>query len=109
MSDKIRVFVCTQGKKCPKKGGKEVCAAFETAASDQGVEDSVTIKGTKCLKLCKGAPGVVVMPEQVKYGRVDADDAAEILSRHVKGQGAVERLLFSKKKKKKKDKKKKDK
>lgn len=104
MPDKIRIFVCTQGKKCPKKGGKEVCSAFETAASKQGVEDTVTVKGTKCLDLCKGAPGVVVMPEKVKYGRVDADDAAEILASHVKGQGAVERLLFSKKKKKKKKK-----
>lgn len=104
MSDKFRVFVCTEGKKCPKRGGADVCRAFESAVSDQGVGDTVTVRGTKCLKLCKGAPGVAVMPTKDKYGPVGEGDAATIIKQLVNGQGPVEELLFENRKNMKKGK-----
>lgn len=106
MSDKIKVFVCTEGKKCPKRGSGDVCQAFAQAISEQGVDQAVTVKGTKCLKLCKGGPGVVVMPAKVRYGRVTLDEASEIVAQHVKTEAPIERFLYeNRKKEKKKDKK----
>jgi len=98
MSDKVKVFVCTRGKKCPKRDSDDVLEAFECVAKREGLEDSVSIKGCKCLDLCKKGPAVVVMPDKVRYGHVQPSDAAEILKAHAKGGKPVERLVVKKKK-----------
>ncbi len=96
MSDKIKIFVCTKGKKCPKKGSEAVLAAFDSAISTLGCSDTVTTKGCKCMDLCKKGPVVVVMPDKVKYGRVSEADATEIVTGLVSGAKPVERLRLKK-------------
>ena len=97
MSDKIKIYVCTKGKKCPKKGSDDVCTAFESAVSELGVGDTVSVKGSKCLDLCKKGPVVVTMPDKISYGRVSEADAKEIVSNLVAGGKPVERLRIKKK------------
>lgn len=97
MSDKIKIYVCTKGKKCPKKGSDAVCTAFESAVSELGCDGSVSIKGSKCLDLCKKGPAVVTMPDKVSYGRVTAADAKEIVANLVAGGKPIERLRIKKK------------
>ncbi len=98
MSARLKVFVCTRGKKCPKRDSEDVLEAFECAAEKDGLGDTVSIKGAKCLDLCKKGPAVVVMPDKVRYGRVQPSDAAEILKAHCQGGKPVERLVIKKKK-----------
>ena len=97
MSDKIKIFVCTKGKKCPKKGSEAVCAAFEAAVSELGCGNTVSIKGSKCLDLCKKGPAVVTMPDKISYGRVTAVDTKEIVANLVAGGKPIERLRLKKK------------
>jgi len=96
MSKKIKIFVCTEGKKCPKRGGKEVARALHKAAEGHD-SDQLIIKECKCLDLCKKGPAVVVMPDKVKYGRVTAADAQEIVSTHIAGGEPITRLQTKKK------------
>jgi (2Fe-2S) ferredoxin len=94
----IKIFVCTKGKKCPKRGSQDVCTAFEQAVRDTHSEDSITVKGTKCLDECKTGPSVVVMPDKVKYAGVSPQDAPEIVRAHLDGK-TVKRLRRKKKRK----------
>jgi (2Fe-2S) ferredoxin len=97
MSDKIKIYVCTKGKKCPKKGSDDVCSAFESAVSELGCDDTVSIKGSKCLDHCKKGPAVVTMPDKISYGRVTAADAKEIVANLVADGKPIERLRIKKK------------
>lgn len=97
MSDKFKIFVCTKGKKCPKKGSEAVCLAFESAVAELGCDKTVSIKGSKCMDLCKKGPVVVTMPDKASYGRVAPADAKEIVANLVAGGKPVERLRIKKK------------
>ena len=96
----MKLFVCTKGKKCPKRGGKEVFTALEEGAKAQGLD--VDVIPSKCLGLCKKGPSVVLMPGKEKITRVDPEDAADLLAKHCGGTASESK--GKKKKKKKKDK-----
>lgn len=98
MGKPTKIYVCTKGKKCPKRGSEKVLEALETEIAQQGAENSLEVKGCKCLDLCKKGPVIVVMPGKVKYGRVQASDSAEIVKAHTSGDEPVERLVIKKKK-----------
>ncbi len=98
-SKSSKIIVCVRGKKCPKRGSKDVCAAIEEEVKNRGLSDSVTVKQSGCLDLCKKGPSVVVMPGKTKYGRVQKSDAAELVKACANGQ-SVDRLRLKKKKKK---------
>ena len=95
MAEKLKIFVCTKGKKCTKKGADDVCRAFEQAIAELGA-DNITVKETKCLDLCKKGPVAMVMPDKVRYGRLDEDDARKIVRAHMQGE-TVEKLTIKKK------------
>jgi|AGTN01.3.fsa_nt_gi Ferredoxin len=94
-----KLFVCTRGKKCPKRGGEEVFTALQDGVKAQGLD--VEVIGSKCLGLCKKGPSVVVMPAKEKLTRVDPEDATDLLAEHCGGAASES---GKKKKKKKKDK-----
>jgi (2Fe-2S) ferredoxin len=75
------VLVC-QKSDCMKKGGKAVCQALEAALSEKGLEDSVTIKGTGCMKNCKAGANLV-MPDKTRYSRVTAAQVPELVEKHL--------------------------
>lgn len=74
------ILVC-QKSDCMKRGAKAVCQALEAALSNRCLEDKVTIKGTGCMKNCKGGPHVV-MPDKTRYGRVMPTEVPELMHRH---------------------------
>jgi NADH-quinone oxidoreductase subunit F/NADP-reducing hydrogenase subunit HndC len=99
MSDKkIKFFVCVDGKKCPKRGSEEVLEALQREIETQGLEDSASAKGCKCLKLCKKGPAVFVSGDKTSYGRVTKKDVGEIVTAHVKDDTTVKRLKVKRKK-----------
>jgi (2Fe-2S) ferredoxin len=75
------VLVC-QKSDCMKKGGKAVCQALEAALSKKGLEDSVTIKGTGCMKNCKAGANLV-MPDKTRYSRVTAAQVPALVEKHL--------------------------
>ncbi len=80
-SKRSTVLVC-QKSDCMKKGGKAVCQALEAALSEKGLEDSVSIKGTGCMKNCKAGANLV-MPDKTRYSRVTAAQVPELVEKHL--------------------------
>jgi len=98
MSKKVKIYICTEGKKCPKKGSKDVARALKKAVDTQDPDgQSIVVKECKCLDLCKKGPAIVVMPDKVRYGRVEPEDAGAIVSAHLNGDDPVSRLVIKKK------------
>ncbi|MBU7585669.1 MAG: (2Fe-2S) ferredoxin domain-containing protein [Nostoc sp. TH1S01] len=77
---KQTILMC-QKSDCWKRGGKEVCQAFEAALSDRDLEDQVTIKGTGCMKNCKAGPNIV-MPDKTRYSRIQTSQVAPLIDKH---------------------------
>jgi (2Fe-2S) ferredoxin len=77
---KASILVC-QKSGCMKRGGRAVCQALETALSDRGLDDQVTIKGTGCMKNCGQGPNVV-MPGKARYCKIDAKEIPALIDKH---------------------------
>lgn len=98
MSEKQKIFVCSKGKKCCKRGGPELAAALAAELQKQPCAAGLSLKEVKCLDLCKHAPAVLVNPGKVRYGKLSASDAAEIVEAHAKGSEPLAKFQVKKKK-----------
>lgn len=78
---KATILIC-QKADCMKRGGKAVCQALEAALRDRGLTDQVTIRGTGCMKQCKAAPNLVVMPGKTRYSKVTPGEVKTLLDHH---------------------------
>jgi (2Fe-2S) ferredoxin len=58
---KVKILIC-QKSHCLKNGGKEVYLALTEQLDSHNLNNSVTVECTGCLKLCKQAPNLVVLP-----------------------------------------------
>ena len=70
---KVKILIC-QKSHCYNNGGKEIYSALAEQLNSHDLNDSVTLKSTGCLKCCKQAPNLVVLP----VGKT-ANDAASPL------------------------------
>lgn len=78
---KSTILYC-QKSNCMKRGGQAMCQAIEADLRDRGLADQVELKGTGCMKQCKAAPTMVVMPGKARYTRVHPESVSEILDQH---------------------------
>ncbi|MDD1416522.1 (2Fe-2S) ferredoxin domain-containing protein [Dolichospermum sp. ST_con] len=74
------ILVC-QKSDCMKRGGKALCQALESELINNGLEDSVTIKGTGCMKNCKVGPNLV-MPDKTRYSKIKAEQVPALIDKH---------------------------
>jgi (2Fe-2S) ferredoxin len=44
---------------------------LQAELKNRGIEDRVEIKTTGCLKQCEQAPNMVILPDRVRYGKVE--------------------------------------
>lgn len=77
---KDAILMC-QKPSCMKRGGKQMCRAIETALSERGLEDQVTVKATGCMKACGKVP-VVFMPEKTRYTKLKPEDIGSFIDEH---------------------------
>ena len=69
-------------------GARPVLNAFVEAVNSEGLSGKVTVSQTGCVGLCQYEPIVEVYEagkEKVTYVKVDADKAAQIIEKHLKG------------------------
>jgi len=92
MPRKRTVFVC-RGTGCVSGGSDAVYEALKAELAKQGVTGA-GIDFTGCHGFCQQGPNVVVEPDGIFYTHVDADDAAEIVSSHLRDGKPVERLFY---------------
>ena len=101
---KRHVFVCN-GKSCAQVGSAEVKAEFERILESKGLRQGKESKGrnpmgevvlTDCgsVGFCSIGTAVLVYPEGVWYGQVQAEDVPEIIEEHLVGGKVVERLAL---------------
>lgn len=79
---KAKVLIC-QKSNCWKKGGKEVCEQLEKMLSDRGLDRVIPIKKTGCLKKCKQAPNLVMMPDKVRHTKVRPKQIPALVEKHL--------------------------
>lgn len=79
---KAKVLIC-QKSNCWKKGGKKVCQELESILGDRGLIGEIPIKKTGCLKQCKKAPALVMMPDKARYNRVKPKQVADLVEKHL--------------------------
>lgn len=78
---KACILVC-QKPGCMKRGGKAVCQKLEQELGDRGLQDQVSIKFTGCMKQCKAAPNLVVMPGKTRYSKLNPEEVPDLIDRH---------------------------
>jgi (2Fe-2S) ferredoxin len=96
MAKKRKLLVCTKGKKCPKRGSKDILRELRTQAERLGAD--IEIESSGCLKMCKHGPSVLALPDEVPYGGVEEKHCALIVQNHADGV-VVEDLVVKRKKK----------
>jgi NADH-quinone oxidoreductase subunit F len=89
-----RVSVCA-GAGCLATGAHQVIDAFNNELEKQGLHEQVHVKSTGCPGFCERGPVVVVDPEDACYLQVTPKDVPEIVTRTIKGQKVIERLLYT--------------
>ena len=92
MQNQRTVFVC-QGTGCLSSGSGPVLDALRTEMARLGLKD-VEVDFTGCHGFCEQGPNVVVEPEGIFYTHVQPEDAAEIVSSHLRDGRPVERLFY---------------
>jgi (2Fe-2S) ferredoxin len=78
---KASILMC-QKSDCMKRGGREICQAIARYLRDRGLEESVQIKATGCLKQCKKGPNLIVMPDKARYSQIASQEIPELLEKH---------------------------
>lgn len=93
------IFVCTNERPeghprgcCKAKGSEQLVQLFKSEVAKAGLAAEVRAQKAGCLDTCEYGPSVVVYPDNVWYGPVQAQDVAEIVSSHIRDGKPVERL-----------------
>ncbi|UCH42930.1 MAG: NADH-quinone oxidoreductase subunit NuoF [Dehalococcoidales bacterium] len=92
MQNHRTIFVC-QGTGCVSAGSDTVYEALKSELTRQGIRNA-EVDLTGCHGFCEQGPNVVVEPEGIFYTHVQAEDAPEIVSSHLRDNKPVERLLY---------------
>ncbi|PSB11530.1 iron-sulfur cluster-binding protein like protein [Pleurocapsa sp. CCALA 161] len=82
IKSKAKVLIC-QKSNCWKKGGQQVCAEIESILSDRGLTKEIPIQKTGCLKQCKKAPALIMMPDKTCYNKVKPQQVAKMVEKHL--------------------------
>lgn len=79
---KAKVLICGKSN-CWKKGGQKVYQEIESTLKEYGLSKAIPIKQTGCLKQCKKAPSLVMMPDKAQYNRVEPKQVAKLVTKHL--------------------------
>ena len=82
LKSKAKVLIC-QKSNCWKRGGKKVYEELENILGARGLRGQLEIKKTGCLKQCKKAPALVMLPDKARYNRVKPKQVGELVDKHL--------------------------
>jgi (2Fe-2S) ferredoxin len=91
------VLVCTGGYCTEDRRGRALYSRLAMLLQREGLlfgPHRVKRSETPCLGVCNGGPIVVVYPEGIWYGRVDAELLERIVVEHLKGGQVVDDAVF---------------
>ena len=87
------LLVCAH-KTCRKQGAAHAARELKRALKAHDLRRSVIVTEVDCLDQCGRGPLVVVYPDGVWYGKVDAKRAVEIVEQHIKAGRVNERNVL---------------
>ncbi|MCP4896397.1 MAG: NADH-quinone oxidoreductase subunit NuoF [bacterium] len=90
----MRCITVCAGTGCLASGARDVIAAFNHEIEVQGLKVELDFRGTGCHGFCEKGPIVVIDPEEICYLQVKPEDVPEIITKTIKGNEVIERLLF---------------
>ncbi|MDD4168978.1 MAG: NADH-quinone oxidoreductase subunit NuoF [Desulfotomaculaceae bacterium] len=90
---RAHILVCA-GSGCVLSGCRAVKEALSEGIKEYQLEKEVQLIETGCMGLCDLGPRLTIYPEGVFYCRVQAEDAAEIVSEHLLKGRIVNRLVY---------------
>ena len=79
---KAKVLIC-QSSTCWQKGGKAAYETLQTELQAKGITNEVEIITTGCLKQCKQAPNLVIMPGKNRYSRVQPKQLSQLIVKYL--------------------------
>ena len=79
---KAKVLIC-QKSNCWKKGGQQVYEKLESVLSDRNLSEQISIRKTGCLKKCKKAPNLVMLPDKAHYTKAKPQQVADLVDKHL--------------------------
>lgn len=75
---KAKVLICKKSN-CWKKGGQEIYQALESSCGEHPIQ----VKMVGCLKQCKKAPNIVIMPDKARYSKVKPKQIPDLVEKHL--------------------------
>ena len=81
-TEKTKAILVCQGSSCRKNGG-QICNLLQTQLQAKDRSDRVEIKTTGCLKQCKQAPNLIIMPGGIRYSRVQPKQVSKLVAKHL--------------------------
>jgi len=87
------ITVCS-GTGCLASGAREVIAAFSHEIEAHELKVELDFRATGCHGFCEKGPIVVIDPDEICYLQVTPDDVPEIITKTIKGNEVIERLLY---------------
>ena len=91
---RLRVMLCG-GTGCRASGSLELKATLIEQLEKFGLTDEIQIVETGCNGFCAKGPVMTIMPDEVFYQQVSAEDAPELVEKHFRSGELVERLLYT--------------
>ena len=89
-----RAIVVCAGTGCLATGAADILKAFEEEVVKQGLQDEVTVNKVGCFGFCSQGPFVKIYPDDILYRGVKASDAEEVITKTIKNNEIIERLLY---------------
>ena len=81
VKERAKAILVCQGSSCRKNGGR-ICELLQAKLQAKDMSDKVEIKTTGCLKQCKQAPNLIIMPGGIRYSRVQPKQVLELIEKH---------------------------
>ena len=98
---KFHIFICQNSREeghprgsCNPGGQNKLAAAFRSSLKNYPVSADVRVNPCGCLDHCEHGPMVVIYPQAWWYGKVNPEDADEIVKALAEDK-TVDRLLLS--------------
>ncbi|MBC8206640.1 MAG: NADH-quinone oxidoreductase subunit NuoF [Kiritimatiellales bacterium] len=92
--DSVRQILVCVGGGCLASGALEICAALREAIEANNLSHKVEVIETGCMGPCAAGPVAKVMPDNVFYQGITAEDAKTIIEQHVGKGEIVYQLLY---------------
>jgi len=77
------------------RGADKIVHALKKELKQHDLGSKIDLKTTGCHGFCEIEPYLTILPEEIFYVKVQADDVKEIISETVIGKKTIERLLFT--------------